>query len=273
MSRQDHFVGERQSLILTRLKAKGRVLAQELALDFDVSEDTIRRDLREMAARGECERVYGGALLSSATTVPLARRMTEMPDRKNALGLAMASLFQDGMTVFIDAGSTSLAVARHLPTGVNLTVITNTPVIAADLAGRADIQLIVIGGRIDPFVGAAIDTTAISQLERMRPDLCVLGVCGLTLERGLSADIYEDSVFKRLAMQAGARTVAAITSEKLNKGAAFDVSPFTPALGLVLEHDADSDIVRRLKDQQIAIHLAGHPSGSPSSPHSLKDPL
>ncbi|WP_288430535.1 DeoR/GlpR family DNA-binding transcription regulator [uncultured Agrobacterium sp.] len=271
MSKTDHFVSERQALIYAELQAKGRVLAQELAQSFDVSEDTVRRDLREMAARGECERVYGGALLSSGKTVPLKNRMNEMQERKDSLGLAAASLLQDGMTVFIDAGSTNLAVARHLAIGMRLTVITNTPVIAAELMGRSGIELITIGGRIDPAVGAAIDTTAIRQLEQMRPDLCIVGVCGLTLERGLAADIYEDAVFKRLASQASAKVLTAITSGKLGTAAAFHVAPLDPSLTLVLEPGANPDFVLGLEEKDLDIHFAGHPAHSSSHPHSLKD--
>lgn len=271
MSKTDHFVSERQALIYAELQAKGRVLAQELAQSFDVSEDTVRRDLREMAARGECERVYGGALLSKGKTVPLKNRMNEMQERKDGLGLTAASLLQDGMTVFIDAGSTNLAVARHLAIGIKLTVITNTPVIAAELMGRSGIELITIGGKIDPAVGAAIDTTAIRQLEQMRPDLCIVGVCGLTLERGLAADIYEDAVFKRLACQASAKVLAAITSEKLCTAAAFHVAPLDPSLTLVLEPGANADFVLGLEEKKLDIHFAGHPARSSSHPHSLKD--
>lgn len=271
MSKTDHFVSERQALIYAQLHRHGRVLAQELAQTFDVSEDTVRRDLREMAARGECERVYGGALLASGTTVPLKTRMGEMPDRKATLGQAAASFVQNGMIVFLDAGSTNLAIAKHLAVGLKLTVVTNTPAIAAELAGNADVELILIGGRVDPAVGAAIDTTAIRQLEQIRPDLCIVGVCGLTLDRGLCADIYEDAVFKRLACETSAKTLAAITSEKLGAAAAFQVSSLSSTLTLVLEEDANSDMIDTLADTGITIHQAGSSSGISSHMQLSKD--
>ena len=271
MSKIDHFVSERQTLIFAELQSKGRVLAQDLAQAFDVSEDTIRRDLRDMAGRGLCERVYGGALISGGKTVPLSHRVTDMQDRKDALGRAAAGCIVQGATIFLDAGSTNLAIARHLPESAKLTVITNTPIIAAELSGRSDLELIVIGGRIDPAVGAAIDTTAISQLQEMRPDLCILGVCGMTTDGGLSADIYQDAIFKRLACKASARTLAAITSEKLGAGAAFHVAPLSPDLTLVLEGDAEEAFVRDLQRQKLDIHVAGLDPRTPSQPYSPKD--
>ena len=239
----DHFVSERQALILEQLRQNGRVLAQDLAQNFGVSEDTVRRDLREMAARGECMRVYGGALLSDSKTVPLKTRIAEDADRKALLARAVVPLLKRGMVVFIDAGSTNLAIARAIPAGLNVTVVTNTPAIAAELTGRADIDLVLIGGKVDPAVGAAIDAMALRQLELMRPDLCVLGVCGVAVETGLSADVFEDAVFKRLACSASQRIVAAITTEKLGHKAAFQVHDFSPPLSLVLERDADRVLV------------------------------
>ncbi|SFB26799.1 transcriptional regulator, DeoR family [Rhizobium sp. NFR07] len=250
----DHFVGERQAQILAELRVKGRVSAQELALAFDVSEDTVRRDLREMAARGECERVYGGALLPGAKTVPLRTRMDEQPDRKAMLGEMAAGLLVEGSVVFFDAGSTNLAIARSLPDGLRLTAVTNTPVIAAELAGRAGIELVVIGGRVDPAVGAAIDATAIRQLETMRPDLCILGACGLTLEDGLAADVFEDAAFKRLACAAAKRSLAAITTDKLGHRAAFHVHDLAAPLSLVLEADADVALVEQVVRQGVEAH-------------------
>ena len=250
----DHFVSERQALILEQLRQSGRVLAQDLAQNFGVSEDTVRRDLREMAARGECMRVYGGALLSDSKTVPLKTRIAEDADRKALLARAVVPLLKPGMVVFIDAGSTNLAIARAIPAGLNVTVVTNTPAIAAELTGRADIALVLIRGKVDPAVGAAIDAMALRQLELMRPDLCVLGVCGVAVETGLSADVFEDAVFKRLACSASQRIVAAITTEKLGHKAAFHVHDFSPPLSLVLERDADRVLVEGVSSRGVDVY-------------------
>lgn len=253
----DHFVGERQARILEELRAKGRVAAQDLALAFGVSEDTVRRDLREMAGRGECERVYGGALLPGGQTVPLRARIFEQPDRKEALGLKVVELLEEGSVVFFDAGSTNLAVARSLPENFRLTAVTNTPAIAAELSGRSGIELIVIGGRVEPSVGAAIDLTAIRQLETIHPDLCILGACGLTLEDGLAADVFEDAAFKRLACAASRSSLAAVTSDKLGHRAAFHVHGLEAPLSLVLEADADEALVEKIVLQGVEAHRCG----------------
>lgn len=252
----EHFVSERQALILARLRQSGRVLAQTLAESFGVSEDTIRRDLREMAGRGECQRVYGGALLVESSTVPLKTRIAEDADRKALLAAAVVPLLEAGMVVFIDAGSTNLAIARAIPVDVPLTVVTNTPAIAAELTGRTGIDLVLIGGKVDPAVGAAIDAMALRQLELMRPDLCILGVCGMSTETGLSADVFEDAVFKRLACSASERVVAAITTEKLGHRAAFHVHDLSPTLSLALERDIEQETVDVLMARGVNLRFA-----------------
>lgn len=125
---------ERKTLIQERLKANGRVLAVDLAAELNVSEDTIRRDLREMAAAGLCERVYGGALpVVPAAHSTLRERVAMAPERKAALACAAAGLIKPGMTVFLDAGSTNLAIAQLIEPDLQVTVVTNTPLIAAAL--------------------------------------------------------------------------------------------------------------------------------------------
>ena len=106
---------ERQQIILERLARRGRVLAGDLAREFRTSEDTIRRDLREMAAAGQCRRVYGGALPLSPAFGPAGGATAEAPERKAALGRAAAALVRTGQVVFFDAGSTNAAIARALP--------------------------------------------------------------------------------------------------------------------------------------------------------------
>ncbi len=114
----------------------GRVLAADLARHFRTSEDTIRRDLRDLAAAGRCRRVYGGALPLSPAAGPLAQRQRIAPDRKRLLGRAAAGLVSPGQVVLIDSGSTNLQVAEHLPQDIDLTVVTNAPAVAAALGGR-----------------------------------------------------------------------------------------------------------------------------------------
>ena len=111
------------------------------------SEDMICRALRDPASRGLCARVYGGALAISPASGTILQRRREAVDRKLELGQKMASIIQPGQFVFIDAGSTNLAVARLLPKSIGLTAATHDPTIAAVLTERTNLTLITIGGK------------------------------------------------------------------------------------------------------------------------------
>jgi DeoR/GlpR family transcriptional regulator of sugar metabolism len=115
VGKNSSFPADRERRILDRLSRDGQVNATVLAEEFSTSEDTIRRDLRKLAARGLCQRVYGGAVVISPASTPIAVRVGESNDRKEALGRTLATLLRPKQFVYIDAGSTNLAFARVLP--------------------------------------------------------------------------------------------------------------------------------------------------------------
>ncbi|MGV3550315.1 DeoR/GlpR family DNA-binding transcription regulator [Rhizobium sp.] len=253
MGAADLLLHERQSLILSRLKSEGRVIAAAIAQELAISEDTIRRDLREMAAAGLCKRVYGGALPADSDVTSLTERLAVKPERKDVLARATVPLFEPGMTIFIDAGSTNLAIARALSPVTRLTVITNSPNVASALIDRQEIDTIMLGGKLDHRTGAVIGARAIAETASFRPDICVLGSCGFEAESGISASDFDEAEFKRAIAQRSRAIVAAITNEKLGAAAPFEVVPVGENDRLVLEHDADAGYVGKLVGRGIPI--------------------
>jgi DeoR/GlpR family transcriptional regulator of sugar metabolism len=231
---------ERQAEIRRRLSG-GRVIAAELAAEFRVSEDTIRRDLRELAAEGACIRVYGGALPApvKAPDTPLLERMGANMDRKMRLASAMAGFAERGMTVFLDAGSTNRAAARLLPDNLGLTVATHAPHIAAAIMDRPGIRLFMIGGKVDDKVGAAIGTQALREMERLRPDLAFIGACAIDGAAGVSAFDADDAEYKRLLVRQSRLKLAAAINEKVGTAAPYPVLPVTAFDHIVIEKTLD----------------------------------
>ena len=243
---------QRQTLIQQQLQADGRVLALDLARQLDVSEDTIRRDLREMAAAGLCQRVYGGALPMAPDGGTLSQRRHEAPERKASLAQAAVTLVRAGQVLFIDAGSTNLAIASALPK-LALTVITNAPSIAMALMERNEIELIIAGGRVDRRAGASLGPQALRTVERMRPDLCFLGACGADVDAGVTAFNYDEAEFKRSIAGASKAVVVAATSDKLGTAAPFGVLATGLLQHLVLE--ADADAVHADAFERLGVHV------------------
>ncbi len=251
--------GERQEAILYRLAQRGRVLATELAREFKTSEDTIRRDLRDMAAAGLVRRVYGGALPLSPASGTLMSRQREAPERKAALGRVAAALVAPGQTLFIDAGSTNSAIARALPAGLGVTVVTNAPSVAEALAGKPGVELVLIGGRVDPRSGAALGARAFRDAREIRVDLAFLGACAVDAAAGVAAFGAEEAEFKRLVAGQAAAVAAAVTTEKLGTAAPFFVMPAAALTRLIVEEDAPEAALQPLRAHGVRLLGAGRP--------------
>jgi DeoR/GlpR family transcriptional regulator of sugar metabolism len=246
---------ERQDRILERLRRDGRVIAADLAVEFRVSEDSIRRDLRELAARSLCKRVYGGALLIRPIA-PLAERRGEQIERKRALAAVAASLVGRRQILFIDAGSTNSAIAAALPEGHELTVVTNAPDVAMAVIGRPGFEVICIGGRIDPAIGGAVGSMALRQIQGIRADLCFPGVCAADPQTGLWTLDAEEVVLKRAMIEASGETVLVATREKLITAATHHTAPAAGITHLVVERGTDPGLLDAWRAAGTSVHVA-----------------
>lgn len=245
---------ERQQLILERLGRDGKVVAADLAHEFRVSEDSIRRDLRDLAAQGLCRRVYGGALLMQHVA-PLDERHRERAELKRALARVAAGLVGEGQIVFIDAGSTNTALAKALPDHRDLTVVTNAPDVAMAVLGRPGFEVILLGGRVDPRIGGAIGSRTVRQAQDIRADLCFPGVCAIDPERGLWTFDEEETVFKQAIIEASGETVAIATPDKLVASATHHTVPVTGIAHLIVAADTDAAVVARYRAAGVAVHM------------------
>lgn len=228
----------RRDLIAARLAGGQAVGSVQLAQEFGVSEDAIRRDLRALAAEGRCRRVYGGALPLGPAHQPLRARLSEDVERKRALAAAAAGLVERGELIFLDAGSTHVMLVDALPEDMDLTIATNAVDIAAAILRRPDIQLIVVGGLVDPTVGGAVDATAIEAVSRLSVDRSFIGICGISASAGVGALHFADAGFKRAAMAVSRRSHALVASDKIGLRAPYRIAPAAGLAGLVVERDA-----------------------------------
>ncbi|MGF6712438.1 DeoR/GlpR family transcriptional regulator of sugar metabolism [Luteibacter sp. W1I16] len=245
---------ERQQLILDRLRREGKVVAADLAQEFRVSEDSIRRDLRDLAAQGLCRRVYGGALLA-VNIPPLDERHAERAELKRELAKTALGLVGNDQILFIDAGSTNTALAKMLPENRGLTVVTNAPDVALAVLGRPGFDVIMLGGKLDPAIGGAIGSRTVRQAQDIRADLCFPGVCAIDPERGLWTYDEEETVFKQAIIEASGETVAIATPDKLVASATHHTVPITGIAHLVVAVDTDAAVVERYRAAGVMVHL------------------
>ena len=198
-AKQQAFASKRD-VILGRLAQGQSVVAAALALEFEVSEDAIRRDLRALAAEGRCRCLRRRAAAVEGDG-PDGGAMEEARDRKQALARRAASVVKPGQFVFLDSGSTNLALVSCLPEDFELTIATNSIDIAAALR-RSDLRLIMVGGAVNYGVGGCVDAPATLSLMQVNIDLGVLGACAVSFATGLSAYDFSDAAFKRALLAA-----------------------------------------------------------------------
>ena len=184
---------ERRQAILDALARDGKVVAARLVDELGVSEDTIRRDLRELAAQGLVQRVHGGALAPAPRAGSFARRRETGTEAKVALAEAAVGLLARAQVILLDGSTTNLEVARRLPPDRPCTVLTNSPPIAAALADHPSAEVIVIGGRLDKASQVTLGAAAVDFIRGVRADACVLGICALHPEQGVTTNDLEEA--------------------------------------------------------------------------------
>ncbi len=225
---------QRKKLILSRLARDGQLIAKDLAHEFNTSEDTIRRDLRELARTGKLQRVHGGALPASAAVGDLQVRESVSPEEKIALGKLGASMIQNGQVAILDGGTTAQQVARHLDPALRATIVTHSPTIAVQLAAHPLIEIIVLGGRLFRHSMVGVGAAVIDAASRLRADLYFMGVTGVHPDAGLSTGDAEEAAVKRALHERAAETVVLASSEKLMAASAFVVAPLNAISLLVV---------------------------------------
>lgn len=245
---------ERLDRIREQLTVSGKVLANELAAQFEVSEDTVRRDLRELAKLGFCRRVYGRALLPTPDFGTLANRTAIHQDRKSSLARSAAALIENGQTIFIDAGSTNLAVANALDPNQKLTIVTNAPMIATALSHRPNFTIIVLGGMYDQGKGACLGPQAVREAMQVFADIFIIGVCGVDSTVGITALDAGEAELKRAMVSQSNILLVAATAEKLDTIAPFKVADASMIDHLIVEN-GDYD-ARDFALANVQVHVA-----------------
>jgi DeoR/GlpR family transcriptional regulator of sugar metabolism len=249
---------ERKQLIVESIGRDGRVVAAELSQRFDVSEDTIRRDLRELAAEGLVHRVHGGALsLPKAPVVEsYAARAEQAPAAKAAIAKAAAGLIRNGHVIAIDGGTTPLQVAQQLPPGLRATVITHSLPVLTALAGRDGIELIAVGGRFMGETLVSVGPTAIQAYRGVRPDICILGVAGVDVEAGLTALNQPEAQVKYAMAENATQVVAVAAAEKLGTAGPFVAVPVDRLTHLVTDKAAAARALRPFREAGLQVITA-----------------
>jgi DeoR/GlpR family transcriptional regulator of sugar metabolism len=244
---------ERHTLLLTRLAQDGKLVAKDIAAELGLSDDSVRRDLRELAAAGLCQRVYGGALPASPAIADYAARASLQPESKDRVARRAARLIIPGSTVILDGGTTTLAVVRALAPSLSCTIITHSPTIAAALVSHTGIDVFLLGGRLFKHSVVTCGAAAVEAAQAISADLFLLGVTGVHPSEGLTTGDVDEAAMKRALAGRAAETYVLASAEKIGVSSRYKVLPINEAAGIITDRPQNDPTLNELRRNGTAL--------------------
>lgn len=207
---------KRQSVILREIDLHNKVLSVDLSEQLGVSDDTVRRDLKELAAEGKIIRVHGGAVGKSFVKPFNSENQVYASEEKKIIAKKTLSLLKNNSVILTEGGTTILELAKIIPNNLKVTIITISPQVAITLSEHENLDVISVGGKLMKNANLHIGASVVNQLAGVKADLCILGANAFSAEEGLT-DMDWEIVQVKMALIRSARKVAVISiSEKLN---------------------------------------------------------
>lgn len=255
----DLLPAERRSRILEQTRAHGSVRVADLAQTLNVSEMTVRRDLDQLAQEGELHKVHGGARLAAPGAVSeepgFLRKSRLHQKQKSAVARTAAALVKPGMSVFLNSGTTTFALARELRSIEDLTVVTNSPRIAQVFEDRpaAGSQVVMLGGVRTPS-DALVGPLAVRSLETLHADVCFMGVHGFDLDAGLSTPNMLEAQINGMFLQQAHRGVVVADSTKWGTVGLYSFAALEAVDDLVTDSRLPENAVTELEERITRVH-------------------
>jgi len=249
---------QRQQKIIHIIEDQGEVTVADLVREFNVSEMTIRRDLDILDNQGLLRRVHGGAVSHRGRSYepPFLLRTAENLDCKQRIGATAASLVQNGDSITLDVGTTTLEIARNLYTKQDLTVITPSLQIANELTKHPGIRLIVTGGILRTGELSLIGHLAERIFDEFFVDKLFLGAGAVDAALGVSEFNIEDTLVKRAMVKSAKQVILVADSSKFNQVAFASIAPMNQIHSIVTDSNLDPQIAARLQEQGMELILA-----------------
>lgn len=244
---------QRRQAILRAVRS-GTAHVTALADEFGVSEMTVRRDLQALASDGKLERVHGGAV-DVESERPFSEIVVERLEAKDRIGRAAAALVEDGQTVMIDIGTTTLQVARHLR-GRALTVVTTNLAVYEELLPEPDIELVLPGGAVRRNYLSLVGMLAEDALRRLRADIAFLGTSGIDADLAVWDTTMVEVPIKRAMIAASKRTVLLADAEKFGMDAMVRVCEASELDAIVTDERVPTERREALDEAGVEVIVA-----------------
>ncbi len=240
---------ERKDLILRQVNIHTRVTFSDLSHLTNVSEDTIRRDLNELATDGLIIKVRGGAMVSTYHPNTLQTEVYAI-DNKKLIAQKTLALIQNGMFVLIGGGTTVRELIRLIPDSLNATFITVNPFTVMDLVEKPNIETIMIGGKISNYSRMSVGGDVIQKLAEIKADFCIMGTNAINLNDGLTDSDWDSVQVKKAMIKSAEKTAILTISEKLNSSMRLKIADFNDVDYLITELSPTDEQLTEYKQQK-----------------------
>jgi DeoR family transcriptional regulator, aga operon transcriptional repressor len=240
---------ERRMQILQIARSTGRVRVNELVGQFSTSAVTIRNDLNELQQRGLVQRSHGGAVLPDKILreLPVLERLKAHSDEKRRIGATAATLINDGETIILDSGTTTLEIARQIKMKQRLHIITNGVNIAAELLDARDAELFIVGGNVRGESASISGRFTEEMLEQFSADKMFLSGAGCDLDFGVSGANLEETMVNRAMLRISREIILVADASKFSKRSMSRITSFSEIDTVISDCSLSEDIQAKLR--------------------------
>lgn len=246
---------ERRNIILKKLAADGKVVVADLAKEFDVTEETIRRDLEKLDNDGLAKKTYGGAVKIENFNIdlPFNIRQQANTQSKEYIAQKLATLISDGDYIMLDASTTALQVIKKILDKKNITLITNSIEILLELCSKHDWNILSTGGALKEGGLSLVGYQAEKMISGFHVDIAICSCKGLDPENGITDSNERDAAIKKAFFASANRKVLAIDSSKFDRASFVKVCSLADVDMIVTEKEPSQAWLDRLKQNEVEI--------------------
>lgn len=246
---------ERHRSVLEWLRQQPTLRTSELKERLQVSEVTIRNDLRLMEQQGLVRRVHGGVASVNTDEIALRQRESSYQKEKARIGAAAAALINPGETVLLDAGSTAIEVARHLAPDLPCTIITHSPLVALQVISSPMVEVMLIGGMLHKVIRASLGPETVRDLKRLHVNKLFLSVAAVHPDNGLTDNHMLAAEIKRTMLQVADHTILLTDSSKWGKTLLMGIAPLDAVHTIITDKGIPADAPDSLRARGFDVRL------------------
>lgn len=240
---------DRLNLIHKILIEEGQAKVNDLALKFNVTPETIRRDLTRLESKKLLKKIHGGAInIQSKFELGFVARQNESLEEKNKIAIKAATLIQPGDTLFIDFGTTTLAFAKELAKINNLTITTNSPTISSIINENKTNSVILIGGQFINNHHECLGSITLANIANFFADYAIIGTGAVDIEKGFMNQNIEEAAVARKMIAHSKKTIVLADAKKMGKQAISRVATWDNVNYLVTNFSDDQWILNAQKN-------------------------